>query len=218
MTRREDNYIPALGANWATRFYDPLVRLTTKEFTFKRALITQAKLSDNQTILDLACGTGTLSIEIKRRFPKVKISAIDGDEKILEIARRKATDHRVQIDTRKAFSDSLPFSDNSFDRVFSTLFFHHITLEKKSATLREIVRVLKPKGEFHIADYGKPTNLSQKTLSNVIRMIDGHETTKDNFAGRLRGLIEESGFLTVERTKSFNTMLGTIRLFRAIMP
>jgi hypothetical protein len=75
--------------------------------------------------------------------------------------------------------------------------------------------VLKNDGEFHLADYGFPINKSQKVLSNLIRVIDGFETTSDNLQGHLGNLLKENGFAKVEKTGHFNTVLGTIRLFRA---
>lgn len=214
MQNEEKNFIPALGADWATRFYDPLVRLTTREFAFKRALIAQANLQNNQTILDLACGTGTLSIGIKKRFPKIKIFAVDADNKILQKARNKSKKHGAEIDFQKSFSDKLPFENEKFDHVFSTLFFHHLTVDKKIRTLKEVTRVLKPMGEFHMADYGKPSNYSQKVFSNLVRFIDGKETTKDNFEGRLSLLFRENGFSKIDQNNSFKTILGTIKLFK----
>jgi len=213
--KQEETFIPALGAGWATRFYDPLVRLTTREFAFKRALIEQADLSEAHKILDLACGTGTLSIGIKKRFPKIDIVGVDADKKVLDIARQKVRQKKMEIDFLKEFSDSTSFHDKSFDRVFSTLFFHHLTREKKLKTFSEILRVLKADGEFHLADYEKPANIVQKALSNVIRIVDGDETTRDNFAGDIQQLMEESGFSTITLTRIFKTVLGTIRLFKA---
>jgi ubiquinone/menaquinone biosynthesis C-methylase UbiE len=212
---KEHQFIPALRFHWATKFYDPLVRWTTKEYPFKRALIAQANLNNNQTILDLACGTGTLSIGIKRRFPSIKIFAVDADNEILEKAENKALERDLQIDFGQSFSNELNFENEKFDRVFSTLSFHHLTHEEKIKTIGEIVRVLKNDGEFHLADYGFPINKSQKALSNLIRLIDGNPTTSDNLKGFLGILLEENGFAKVEKTGHFNTVLGTIRLFRA---
>ena len=211
----KEPFIPALGADWATRFYDPVVRATTKEFEFKLALVEQADLHENQTILDLGCGTGTLSIGIKRRFPKIQIYAVDGDAKILQIAEEKAKKYESMITFRESYSDALPFSEGVFDHAFSTLLFHHLTLETKVKTLKELLRVMKSGGSLNIADYGKPANISQKAFSKVIKLVDGDETTKDNFAGRLKNLIEETGFTKVETTQEFRTILGTIRLFHA---
>lgn len=210
------DYIPALRFEFLTKFYDPLVRFSTREFAFKNALLKQANLNENQQILDLACGTGTLSIAIKKRFPRIKITGFDVDNEILKIARRKASLAHTEINFEQGFSDKLPFENESFDRVFSTLFFHHLTLERKHKTLQEILRVLKPNGEFHLADFALPRNRSQFVLSKWIRLIDGFETTHDNLRGRLKFLMEENGFQNVERTGYFKTIIGTIRLFKAL--
>lgn len=215
MQAKTKNYLPALRFEFLTRFYDPLVRLTTREYAFKRALLEQANLQNGQTILDLACGTGTLSIEIKRRFPHIKVYDFDVDEKILQIARKKAENQHLEILFEQGYSDELPFQNKTFDRVFSTLFFHHLTHTRKIETLLEIKRVLKPDGEFHLADYGLPRNKRQFILSKFVRAFDGRETTEDNLRGRLGKLMEENGF-NVERTGYFKTVIGTIRLFRAI--
>ena len=210
------NYIPALRFAILTRFYDPIVRFSTREFLFKRALLAQADLQNNQIILDLACGTGTLAVAIKKRFPEAKIFAFDADKEILRMARRKTEKANVKIHFEKGLSDELPFADKTFDRVFSTLAFHHLTKRRKIKTINEIRRVLKPGGEFHLADYGLARNKSQFVLGKLIRVIDGAETTKDNIAGRLQILLEENGFANVERTAYFKTVLGTIRLFKAV--
>ncbi len=209
-------YIPALRFAILTRFYDPLVRISTREIPFKRALLAQADLQNSQTILDLACGTGTLAIAIKRRFPAAQVFDFDADDEILRMAHRKTTKANVKINFEKGFSDKLSFADQTFDRVFSTLAFHHLTHQRKIKTIHEIRRVLKPKGEFHLADYGLARNKSQYVLGRLIRVIDGAETTADNIAGRLKILMEENGFSNVERTAYFKTVLGTIRLFKAV--
>lgn len=212
----KSDYIPALRFEFLTKFYDPLVRYSTREAAFKDALVRQANLSGDQKILDLACGTATLLIAIKKKHPKISASGLDADAEILKMARRKTKLARVEINFEQGFSDALPFENESFDRVFSTLFFHHLTLERKRRTLGEILRVLKPGGEFHLADFALPRNKSQFVLSKWIRLIDGFETTHDNLRGRLKFLMEQNGFASVERTGYFQTIIGTIRLFKAV--
>lgn len=209
------NYIPALRFALLTRFYDPLVRFSTREFPFKRALLAQANLQNNQTILDLACGTGTLAIAVKKKSPEAEVFAFDVDEKILRMAQTKTAKAKIKIHFEQGFSDNLPFADQTFDRVFSTLAFHHLSHEKKIATVKEILRVLKKDGEFHLADYGLPRDKKQFVLSKFVRAIDGFETTDDNLRGRLGLLLEQNGFALVDRTGYFKTVLGTIRLFKA---
>ena len=94
MSRRSDSsYVPALGFHWLTPAYDLVVRATTRERTFKSALIGQANLRPGQQLLDLACGTGTLAIWIKQRQPDVNVTAIDGDTNILAIASLLHSSH-----------------------------------------------------------------------------------------------------------------------------
>ena len=48
----EQPYIPALGFDWLTRFYDPVLRVTLREDTFKRLLVAQACLQPGQDVLE----------------------------------------------------------------------------------------------------------------------------------------------------------------------
>jgi ubiquinone/menaquinone biosynthesis C-methylase UbiE len=56
----------------------------------------------------------------------------------------------------KGFSDEPPYPSRSFDRVFSSFMLHHLEDSEKSATLREVSRVLKPGATFHVLDFSAP--------------------------------------------------------------
>lgn len=211
----DDKYIPALSYDFLTAVYDPVVRWTTREIAFKTALIAQAAIEANQHVLDLGCGTGTLAVLVKLKYSQAKITALDGDAKILAIAKRKAAQHEVEIRFEQALSFALPFPDKSLDRVLSSLFFHHLTRENKLKTLREVFRVLKPQGELHIADWGLPANFLMRLASAGIELLDGKDTTEDNFKGLLPSFITSVGFPHVKETRHFNSLFGTIRLLKA---
>jgi ubiquinone/menaquinone biosynthesis C-methylase UbiE len=210
-----EKYIPALGYNWFTPFYDTVVGFTTREKLFKDALVEQAKVEAGYRVLDLACGTGTLTALLKKNAPQAEIIGIDGDPTILGLAREKARAGNLEIQFDEGMSVSMPYADASFDLVVSSLFFHHLTRENKLKTLREVRRVLKRGGEFHIADWGLPANLPMKFSSRFIQMLDGFETTADNFNGLLPKLLAETDFENIEETNFFNTLFGTIRLHKA---
>ena len=213
-----EKYIPALGYDWLTPFYDIVVRLTTREKAFKRALAAQSRIEAGMHVLDLACGTGTLTVLLKKTAPQAEVCGVDGDPKILNLAEKKARKAGFKIPFCTGMSFDLPYPDASFDRVVSSLFFHHLTRENKLKTLSEVKRVLKTKGEFHVADWGLPANTLMKAASRFIQTLDGFETTADNFAGRLPDLIKEAGFEAVEETNFFNSLFGTIRLLGARKP
>jgi ubiquinone/menaquinone biosynthesis C-methylase UbiE len=148
-------YVPALRLRWLTPAYDAVVRHTTREATFKAALLDQARLQDGQQVLDLACGTGTLTLAAMARAPGARVRGLDGDAQVLDIARRKARRAGVAIELDQALSHALPYADASFDRVLCSLFFHHLGTAAKQQTMHEIRRVLRPGGELHVADWGR---------------------------------------------------------------
>ena len=152
MKQSSSSYIPALGYRWLTRFYDPVVRLTTRESTFKRALLGQAGIQGDHRILDLGCGTGTLALMVKRSHPTAEVFGLDGDVETLKLAKAKAAKGGLEISLDQGFASALPHERDSFDRVLSSLFFHHLSSELKEEAMGEVFRVLRPGGEFPIAD------------------------------------------------------------------
>jgi ubiquinone/menaquinone biosynthesis C-methylase UbiE len=214
MAKPQTPYIPALSYDWLTKFYDPLIKWGMQEDTFKNTLIEQAQIKEGFKLLDIGCGTATLTILIKQQHPSSDVYGIDGDDNILTIAQEKVANSGLTVNLRKAMAYQLPYPDNYFDRIFSSLVFHHLTTENKEQAFREILRVLKPNGEFHLADWDKGQNLLMKIASLTVQLLDGFQTTADNFQGRLQKLIVSSGFKKVERTKQFMTVLGTLSLFK----
>ncbi len=217
MQTNRDKYIPALSYEWLTGFYDPVVRWTTREITFKRRLLEQAKVQPTHEVLDLGCGTATLTVAIKRAVPQATVRGLDGDAKILAIARNKARKAGVEIFLDMGLSYELPYTDAAFDRVVSSLFFHHLTKENKLRTLNEVWRVLQPGGELHIADWGEPHNSLMRVASLPVRWLDG-ATTADSFKGLLPRYLQETGFVDASAREHYATLFGTLRLYQAIKP
>lgn len=211
-------FVPALGYAFLTGLYDPVVALTTRERTFKLALMEQADIRTGQHVLDLACGTGTLAIWIKQRYPGAEISGLDGDEAILARARAKAARAGVSVRFDTGMSYALPYASASFDRAVCSLFFHHLQPVDKARTGAELLRVLKPGAELHVADWGKAANPLMRTLFYAIQILDGFPNTADNVAGRLPDIFRQAGFVDVTGTRAFSTVFGTMALYRARKP
>jgi ubiquinone/menaquinone biosynthesis C-methylase UbiE len=214
----EERYVPALGLRCLTPAYDTVVRTMTRERRVKRALIEQARLSPGFRVLDLATGTGTLAIWMKQGEPRLDVVAIDGDADVLEIARRKAGRAALVIEWLQALAQHLPLPTAHFDRVVSSLFFHHLSADAKLRTAREVFRVIKPGGELHVADWGRPTGPAMRGLFFAVQLLDGFENTRDNVEGKLVPLFQQAGFVDVVAGASFDTALGTIVLYRGTKP
>jgi SAM-dependent methyltransferase len=196
-------YLPALRFRVLTPLFDSFVRLGTREETFKAALIEGAGLQAGQRVLDLGAGTGTLAIMAKRREPNSEVVGLDADPDILRLARRKAAEAQIDVRFDEAMAGELPYEDRSFD---------HLTSADKRATLTEIVRVLRPGGELHIGDYTRAAGPLQKLLSWQVRLFDGLERTRENFAGELPRLLREAGLGDVGERRRLRTAFGTLGL------
>jgi SAM-dependent methyltransferase len=112
----------------------------------------------------------------------------------------------------------LPYSDDSFDRVLSSLLFHHLTRENKIRTLTEVFRVLRPSGELHVADWGKAQNAFMRIAFLLVQALDGFNTTADNVSGILPDLFRSAGFEEVQQSTRYSTIFGTLSLYRARKP
>ena len=205
-------YIPALGFRWLMPLYDPFLKWGMREQTFKRHLIQQAHIQPGMRVLDLGCGTGTLTILIKQTHPKANVVGLDGDQVVLEIARSKANQAGVNITLDHGMAFQLPYPDNSFDRVLSSLVFHHLTTENKQRTMQEIYRILRAGGELHMVDFGKPRSIYAQLISLVMGRL---EEATDNIQGLLPEMIRSAGFKQVEETVQYTTIVGGLSLFRA---
>src|SRR6185503_18926149 len=124
-TARPADYLPAVRFDFLTPVFDVFVKGTTRERAFKQKLLDQAGLEADQDVLDLGAGSGTLAIWAKQREPALRIRGLDGDPAIIRQAERKAERAGLDIPFDEGFSYELPYEDASFDRVLSSLFFHH---------------------------------------------------------------------------------------------
>ena len=76
------------------------------------------------------------------------------DEKILSIAFEKIEKDQLTIPLIQYDGISIPFAEGHFDRVISSLVFHHLSDYQKATAFSEILRVLITGGRLHFADWG----------------------------------------------------------------
>ena len=203
--------LPAAGHDWSLPLYDPIVKLLGGDAA-RKALLDQAGLRPGQQVLDVGCGTGTLTTFIKRLHPDITVVGFDPDPRALARARRKAARAGVPIRFDQGFGDDLPYPEASFDRVFSSFMFHHLPHDEKGKTLRAIRRVLKPDGEFHMLDFEGPEDSEHSFLARLLH--SGHRL-KDNSQSRVLAFMSQAGFADPKKVGRRAMLLGRIAYYKA---
>jgi len=217
--KKRSGYIPALHYHCLTRWYDPMMRRFFPESGIHAGLIAQAPIQSGQTVLDAGCGTGTLALLMKRMHPDIAVHGLDIDAEILRIvlriAQRKAVQAGQSILWRQGTATCLPYPDQSVDHVFASLLLHHLARQDKQHMLREALRVLKPGGALHVADFGRPHDSGMRLISWLMRWF---EEIHDNVLGLLPVFMTDAGFHPVETIARHRTVAGTIASYRAVKP
>jgi ubiquinone/menaquinone biosynthesis C-methylase UbiE len=181
---------------------------------YKTRLIEQAAIRANHKVMDLGCGTGTLAIMVKQAQPGAEVFGLDADPEMLKVASLKSKRDSMPVKFDQGMAYHLPYPDASLDRVLSSLMIHHLKTPEKEQAAREIYRVLKPGGQLHVIDFGKPSSLYGKLLGPFLH---GFEEANDNIEGRLPIIFREAG-LNVQEKGQFWTFFGDLTFLAGEKP
>lgn len=206
----EREYIPGMGKHFLLPLYD-LVHHVFGLRPIHQEMITLAGLRDGHRVLDIGCGTGNLLRSTGKRNPNVDLVGLDPDPKALARAGRKARRAGLAVRLDLGFAQELPYPDDSFDRVFSSLMLHHLDSASKDALLAEVHRVLRPDGVLVLADavldehgHEHRTRLGRRQIGPRGRM---REQLRDNVGHAVSQRIAAAGF-TVEPTRPMALRIG----------
>ena len=210
MTNTSRPYLPAAGKDWLLPFYDPMVKLLGGD-SARKMLMEQAGLRAGQRILEVGCGTGTLTLMIKRLEPAVEAVGMDPDPKALARARAKAARSGAEVRFDEGFGDELPYPEASFDRVFSSFMFHHLPAGEKGKFLESVRRVLKSDGSFHMLDFEEGGG----GHGWLAHLFHAHQRLEDNSKDRVLQLMNDAG-LTGEKVAGRQMVFGRVAYYRAV--
>ncbi len=184
---------------------------------WKQYVIVHSGIRSGQTILDVAGGTGDLTIEFLRKLNgKGQVVLSDINEAMLMQGRDKLIEKNwvTNVSFLQADAENLPFKSNYFDCVSMAFGLRNVT--SKRAALHEIYRILKPGGRMLILEFSKPIlPVLQKLYDlysfNVIPTLgswicgdsDSYQYLVESIRRHpnqqiLKNMIEESGFEDVE--------------------
>ena len=193
---------------WA-HLYDPVVRLALlgQDKALRKTTAEMAQIKPGDRILDVGCGTGDLTIAAKAWAGSTgKVFGIDAAPEMIEAALAKAARAGLNIEFRVGLIESLPFPNDYFDVVLSSLMMHHLPDDLKRKGLTQIYRVLKPGGHLIVVDMNRPTAFPIKILTAFLV----HEKM-DTGAQDLPAMMKEVGFSQIESKNTWFGLLGFVR-------
>lgn len=197
---------------------------------WKRYTIEMSAARPGQTILDIAGGTGDLTMKFARIVgDQGKVVLADINDSMLLVGRDKLLDHGYagNIDYVQANAEALPFAENTFDCITISFGLRNVT--DKAKALESMFRVLKPGGRCLVLEFSKPSNeLLEKVYDRYsfsVLPFMGRLVTKDADSYRylaesirmhpdqnkLKHMMRKAGF---EKTEFFNLTGGIVALHR----
>jgi ubiquinone/menaquinone biosynthesis C-methylase UbiE len=217
-------FLPAAGHDLFLPLYDPLVTLLGGNRS-RQELIEQANITSGQRILDIGCGTGSFAVLLKKGRADVEVVGLDPDPKALRRAKAKATRAGVSVQFDQGFADELRYESKLFDRVFSSLMFHHLDEQTQQKTLSEVLRVLKLGGSFHLLDFASRDDGSHETASqepdshkthslhhHLMHLFHPRNRVQDNSDDGILDLMTGAGFANAQKVKDGHMLLGLLRI------
>lgn len=148
-------------------------------------------------VLDLACGTADLSLELAKNEKVGKVVGMDLSTKMLEIAQKKIIKKKAQkkISVHVGNACQIPCADQSFDLV--TISFGIRNFSSPQKALQEIHRVLRADGQLMIMEFSLPKN-------PIVKMI---------YLGYFRYLLPFIGKIISQNKEAYSYLNKTVEDF-----
>lgn len=207
------DFLPAAGRDALLPFYDLLTRALGMPTVYNN-LIDQAGVIEGMSVLEIGCGTGNLTARVHRAHPRATVVGVDPDPRALARAERKVSVGNG-IEFVRGYVQNLPFGDGEFDRILSSMMWHHLDQQTKTTAASEIFRVLRPGGSLHLVDIGGDMSPSDGFVARRF-LRSGHAA--GNLGDAIPSLLRGVGFDCMTVASQRHRGVGRLTYYRATRP
>lgn len=160
-------------------------------------VIKEAKLSEDDLVLDIGCGSATTIVNLLKRFYLTNpIQGIEPSDAQFALAQKNVIESRLSdmAQLQQGFAAPLPFEDNRFDVAYASFIYKHFADESLKESLKEAYRVLKPGGKFLAWEFRQVTNpIFKKMASDPSKAMQNFRTFSE-----FESLAKEVGFNDIQ--------------------
>lgn len=199
--------------DWSYRYqwlYDGISRLAALsvggEARFRQLALQGLTIHSDTQVLDLCCGSGQTTQFLVKLSQNV--TGLDASPKSLQRARLNVP----LASYVEAFAEEMPFADNLFDVVHTSVALHEMHPQQLRKIINEVYRVLKPGGVFTLVDFHAPTNPIFWPGVSLFLLLFETETAWELLKTDLAGLLTDAGF---EVSKSILYAGGSLQVIQA---
>jgi demethylmenaquinone methyltransferase / 2-methoxy-6-polyprenyl-1,4-benzoquinol methylase len=150
--------------------YDRYARLLSfgQDPRWRSFLVERIRAAPEETVLDVACGTAAVSLELARRYG-CRVVGVDQSAAMLAAGRERvrAAGLSGRIELRESRAEELPFEDASFDALTFTYLLRYV--DDAAATMKELARVVRPGGRIAMLDFFVPSGLARPAWELYVR-------------------------------------------------
>jgi len=168
-------------------------------------MLKHVALKPNSKVLDVGCGTGTLLFILAQRYDtSIKFYGIDPSEDMIIIAEKKSIEKYAHVTFSVGEGERLPYDNQSFDYIVSSLTIHHLSHSKRREVVEEMHRVLKPGGQLFVTDFGPIRSIFGSFLALFLK---NHAFVKDSLKHSIPELLKKFNF---SKIKTLGVQFGLI--------
>ncbi|WP_204104447.1 MULTISPECIES: class I SAM-dependent methyltransferase [Spirulina sp. CCY15215] len=178
----------------AATTYDPITKyVLPPNETWIREEAIAAIGGQPRRILDMGCGTGSMTLMLKQTFPDAEVTGLDLSPYMLAIADHKAHKAGLHLEWKHGKAEETHFSEQSFDLITVALLFHETPATITQAILQECFRLLTEGGQIVIVDGNQKTLRKTEWLNNIFE----EPYIQDYAANSIEVALGSSGFADI---------------------